>query len=162
MKKEKFLCLSLDSNSYSTLYVDVVESADDAVMKLLSREANDGDGLTTTVSIDGCNTRITFSDNKPNQYFVEAELMPMPKTNFVAYWHAYDGVGFDLKGSSENREEAIDMLHAYVENYWKGEFDLGDYEEGDSSCTIDTGNEWECLEVFNLNEVNGYHDTEVA
>ena len=152
----KLLCLSLDSNSYTTLYLDVVEDVKDAVKTLLSREANDGDGLTVCVSEDGCKTRITFSDNDPkDEYFVVAEVMPLPKENFVAWWHAYDGVGFDLKGSSDNREEAIEMLHHYVDSYWKDEYDLGDYKEGDLFCGVDTGNEWEGIEVYSLTEVIG-------
>ena len=145
--------LSLDSTSYTTVYYDVVDSVDDAVKTLVSREANDGEGLTQAVSKDGCKTRITLSDGQPDEYFVVAEVMPLPKTNFVAWWHAYDGVGFDLKGSSENKEEAIEMLTTYVNNYWKGEYNLGDYEEGDSSLVVDTGNEWEGIEVISLNDV---------
>ena len=153
---EKLLCLSLDSNSYTTLYLDVVKDVDDAVKTLLSREANDGDGLTVCVSKDGCKTRITLSDGNPDdEYFVVAEVMPLPKEYFVAWWHGYDGVGFDLKGSSNNRQEAIEMLHHYVKNYWKGEFDLEDYKKGDSFCCVDTGNEWEGIEVYSLTEVIG-------
>lgn len=148
------LCLSVDSSSYTTLYLDVFEDADEAIKTLLSREANDGEGLSVAVSEDGCKTRITFSDGDPeDEYFVVAELMPLPKEHFVAWWHGFDGVGFDLKGSSNDREDAIDMLNTYVENYWKGRYDLEDYEKGDLFCGVENGADWEGIEVYSLSEI---------
>ncbi len=145
---ENKLMLSMDSESYTTLYADLVESVKDAVITLMRREANDGDGLTVTVSEDGCKTRITLSDGNLDEYFVVAEVMPMPKDFAVAWWHAYDGVGFDLKGSADTEDEAKEMLHTYVENYWKGDYDLEDYKKGDGTLVVDTGNEWEGISVI--------------
>lgn len=158
--ENKLLVLSLDSNSYTTLYVDIVESVDEAVKTLLSREANDGEGLSICVSKDGCKTRITFTDGDPkDEYFVVAEAMPMPANRyFVAWWHAYDGVGFDLKGSAESEDDATDMLDSYVENYWKSDFDLDGYTKGQKSLIVDTGNEWEGVEIFDLKEIKEYYN----
>lgn len=150
--------MSIDSESYSTIYLDVVESVDEAVKTLLSREANNGDGLTVSISKDDCKTRITLSDNQPDEYFTVAEVMPMPaKRYFVGWWHAYDGVGFDLKGSANTREEAMEMLDRYVNDYYLEEYKMAHifYEKGDSSFTIDTGNEWESIEVFDTYQLLG-------
>ena len=160
--ENKLLVLSLDSNSYTTLYVDIAGSVDEAVKTLISREGDEGLHLSVAISKDGCKTRITLSDGNPDdEYFVVAEVMPMPKRYFVAWWHAYDGVGFDLKGSSDNEDEAIGMLAHYVESYWD-EFDLDDYKKGDSSYVVDTGNEWEGIEVFDLKEIEEYYETKEA
>jgi len=159
MNNEKMLVLSLDSSSYTTLYVDIAGSVDEAVKTLLSREANDGEGLSVCVSEDGCKTRITLSDGNPkDEYYVVAEAMPMPASRyFVAWWHAYDGVGFDLKGSAETKLGATDILNTYVENYWKDEYDLDNYKKGDSFCGVDTVNEWEGIELFDLKEIEEYY-----
>lgn len=152
--KTKYLCLSIDSNYNSDLYVDVVENVNDAVKTLLHREINEGDGLSVAISKDGCKTRITLSDgNIDDEYFVVAEMIPMPTNRYaVAWWHAYDGVGFDLKGSSDDIGEAAAALDFYVRNYIEDKYIPGDYEDGDTSITADLGHEWEMLQVIDLSK----------
>ncbi len=151
-EKEKLLCLSIDSEHYTDLCVDLVKDVDDAVKTLLERESNCGDGLSVAVSKDGCKTRITLSDGNPyDEYFVVAEVFTVPADMkyCVAWWHGYDGVGFDLKGTAKTKLDAVDMLHFYVTNYWE-DYDLDDYCEGDCHQIVDTGNEWEGIELIDL------------
>lgn len=153
---ERFLLLSLDSEHYTDLSSDVVTSLDEAVGVLKEREKAAGhDNLTVTTSKDGVKARITLRDNDPtDEYFVVAEMMPMPEKRYaVAWWHAYDGVSFDLKGASDEITEAADQLDFYVRNYIDEKYLPDYYESGDTTITCDTDNEWEMLEVIDLKEV---------
>ena len=150
-KNNKLLCLSIDSNSYTTLYTDAVDTVDEAVKTLLGREANDGEGLTVSVTSENDRPIIEFSDEDPkDKYFVSAEVFPMPTKDFiVVYWHAYDGVGFDIIGSSDSLDEARKILHDYVQ---ENIVDIPeDYREGDASITADNGNGWEMLQILHYN-----------
>ncbi len=151
---KKFLMLSIDSESYTTLYKDIVDSVDEAVKTLLKRES-EHEKLTVVTTEEEGKIRVTLSDgNVYDEYFVVAEIVPLPTKNYcVAWWHAYDGVSFDLKGASDDITEAADQLAFYVKNYVEDKYVPSDYKEGDTSVTCDTGNEWEMLEVLDLREV---------
>ena len=148
----KLLVVSIDSNHPSDLCVDVVENLDEAVMTLLHRESNEGDGLTVTTSEDSGKIRITLSNGDPDdEYFVVAEAIEVPKNYTVVWWHAYDGVGFDFKGSSDDINEAQAALDFYVETYYDKKV-LEGYTKGDRFVKAVFNNEDEYLYLIDLSK----------
>lgn len=146
------ICVSIDSESYTTLYVDKVASVDEAVKTLLKREGNDTDLKLNIEDENNGVTRITLTNGE--EYFVVANVFDMaPKRYATVWWHAYDGVNFDLKGASNDLAEAKSQMDFYIKNFWneKGYTDEF-YEEGSTFSVVDIGHEWECLEIVDLAE----------
>ena len=142
------ICVSIDSESYTTLTTDVVSSVDEAVTKLLERE--DNPSLKLSIEEKDGSARITLEDGVG--YFVVAQVFDVAEKKYAAvWWHAYDGVDFDLKGMSNDFTEAKAQLDFYVTNFWVNDgYDVDDYENGDTFALTDTGNEWECIEIVDL------------
>ncbi|WP_026653549.1 hypothetical protein [Butyrivibrio proteoclasticus] len=146
------ICVSIDSESYTTLNVDKVVSVDEAVTKLLT--SYDCSGLSLEIEKQNDSTRITLSNN--DDYFIVAQVFDMPAYQFATiWWHAYDGVDFKLENSHASLDDAIRALDTYVNEQWKADehYEVEWYDEGDSSATADNGNEWEMLQIINLKEV---------
>ena len=154
--EKNLIVVSIDSNHASDLFVDVVKDLDEAVATLLEREKNAGnEGLTVTTSEDGGKIRITLSDCNPiDEYFVVAEAFEAHKNYAVVWWHAYDGVSFDLKGSSDSIVEAQEMLDFYFENYYVGDENIVEvfHEDGEPYAKVVYNNEDDYLQVIDLSK----------
>ena len=144
------ICVSIDSESYTTLYADKVDSVDEAVRVLREREGNPDANLEIEDNYNG-STRITLT--KGEDYFVVAQVFDIPTERYAAvWWHAYDGVDFKIAGTSNNWSDAMEYLYKQIDEWKEDAFETQDYCEGDTSALVDTGVEWERIEIVDLAE----------
>jgi hypothetical protein len=156
----KLLVLSIDSEQYTNLCIDVVESEEEALSVLIKREKDSGrEGLAinTIKNRDATWIEITDDSDEHNIYFLTAKVVDMPSEQYaLIWWHAYDGVGFKVICCSDDEETVKMELDSYVRSNWDDElYSYEDYEEGDSSAIAENNGNKECemLKVFNLKEV---------
>lgn len=141
--REKYLGVVIDSESYSGL-MKVFDASEERV-RLWLESHNDDDEAEVEWSNNRCSVR-------NGDYFQVGTMYRIPsETRFVVlWWHAYDGVDFEIKGLARTKKEAIKIYNEVVDkmlaNY--------EYDEYDNSArgyfVGDTGTEWEVLKVVRI------------
>lgn len=145
------ILVSIDSESYTSVYSGVVANNYEAVTKLaqsaspdqkLEMEENKGKSL----------LRISFDDGEG--HFIVGQVFDIPDSlpYVVVHHHAYDGVDFDIIGAAKTASYASLVKNAAVSAYKEEcKYESLDFDSVEQTC-FDTGQEWDVYTILDFTD----------